>query len=193
MIRIAAEPDIPAILDIYSPYVLQTTHSFEYTVPTLEEFTQRFRHHTHNCPWLVWEENGRILGYAYGAPAFERAAYAWCAEVSVYLLPEAQSRGIGRGLYCLLEELLFGQGYRVLYAIITSENTGSIAFHRALGYRLTAELPGCGYKFGRKLGTVWMEKNANFVDIPTKPPAKWCDIVKNDGILQNILANLSLS
>ena len=193
MIRLATDADIPAILDIYAPYVLHTSHSFEYTVPSLAEFTQRFRHHTHYCPWLVWEEQGQIMGYAYGAPAFQRAAYAWCAEVSVYLSPEGQGRGMGRRLYEILEALLWRLGYRVLYAIITSENTGSLAFHRALGYRVTAELPGCGYKFGRRLGTVWMEKTANFVDIPTNFPALWEDIVKNDGILQNILANLSLS
>ena len=70
MIRFATKADIPAILDIYAPYVLETGYSFEYTVPTLEAFTQRFDHHTSYCPWLVWEENGVVLGYAYGAPAF---------------------------------------------------------------------------------------------------------------------------
>ena len=145
MIRLATEKDIPAILDIYAPYVLETAYSFEYTVPTAEEFTARFRHHTHYCPWLVWEEDGVVLGYAYGAPAFERAAYRWCGEVSIYLASSAQGRGIGKKMYAALEELMKRLGYRVLYAIVTSENAPSIAFHEALGYRQRALFPDCGY------------------------------------------------
>ena len=90
MIRIATEQDIPAILEIYGPYVQNTAISFEYTVPTLQEFTMRFRAITAQFPWLVWDENGKILGYAYGSAPFERVAYQWCAEDSLYLLPEAQ-------------------------------------------------------------------------------------------------------
>ena len=68
MIRIATEADIPAILEIYGPYILTSTASFEYTVPTEAEFLQRFRTITAQFPWLVWEEDAQILGYAYGSP-----------------------------------------------------------------------------------------------------------------------------
>ena len=85
MIRFAAESDVPAMLAIYAPYVRNTAYTFEYTVPTDAEFTARFLSYTRQCPWLVWEEDGAVLGYAYGSLPFERAAYAWCAEVSVYL------------------------------------------------------------------------------------------------------------
>lgn len=193
MIRLAKESDIPAILEIYGPYVLETAYSFEYSVPTREEFTARFRHHTHYCPWLVWEEDGKVLGYAYGAPAFERAAYRWCGEVSVYLAPQARGRGIGKGLYAALEKLMRHQGYRMLYAIVTSENTGSIAFHEALGYRVRAVFPDCGYKFGRWVGTVWLEKRLEFQEDPAEMPADWASLVENDRFTPNILANLSLS
>ena len=193
MIRLATEADIPAMLEIYGPYVLETTCSFEYAVPTAEEFTRRFRHHTEWCPWLVWEEGGRVLGYAYGAPAFERMAYSWCAEVSIYLAPAVQGAGVGRKLYTALEALLQHQGYRVLYAIVTSENLPSIAFHLALGYSRRAEFENCGYKFHRWIGTVWLEKRTEFVENPTKIPVKWQSIVENDRIICNILANLSLS
>lgn len=193
MIRLATTADIPAILEIYAPYVLNTGYSFEYTVPTREVFTERFLHHTAYCPWLVWEENGKVLGYAYAAPAFERAAYSWCAEVSIYLAPEIQGRGIGRKLYDLLEQIIFRQGYQVIYAIITTENEGSIAFHQALGFRKVAEMQNCGIKFGRRLGTVWLEKRMESVEIPTKMPDRWGDIVKHDGKVKNILDNLSLS
>ena len=110
MIRFARPSDIPAILDIYGPYVLNTAISFEYTVPGLEEFTQRFREITRQFPWLVWEEDGEILGYAYGSLPFGRAAYRWCAASSIYLAPNAQGRGIGRKLYTALETLLRKQG-----------------------------------------------------------------------------------
>ena len=94
MIRFATQADLPAILDIYGPYVLHTAVSFEYSVPTLEEFTDRFRSITAQFPWLVWEEDGKILGYAYGSLPFGRAAYRWCSASSIYLAPEAQGRGM---------------------------------------------------------------------------------------------------
>ena len=100
MIRIAEEQDVPEILSIYAPYVLETTHTFEYDVPTAEEFLARFRSITAAFPWLVWEEEGRVLGYAYAGAPWERAAYRWCAEISVYLHPDIHGRGIGRMCRC---------------------------------------------------------------------------------------------
>lgn len=131
MIRIAVEADVPEILDIYAPYVESTTVTFEYHVPSREAFLERFRRITSQFPWLVWEENGRILGYAYGSAPFERDAYRWCAEDSVYLRPEAQGRGIGTKLCTALEKVLFYQGYRRIYALITAENQKSVTFHKS--------------------------------------------------------------
>lgn len=193
MIRFATCDDVAAMLAIYTPYVENTTFSFEYTAPTYEAFQNRFTKYTQQLPWLVWEEDGKILGYAYGSLPFTRAAYAWCAEVSVYLTPQAHGRGIGRSLYAVLEHIMWQQGYRVIYALITSENTGSLAFHEKVGYRFSAAFPGCGFKFGRRLGVTWMEKQSNFVEIPSGFPVPWYAIVKNDEDLQNILAVLSLS
>ena len=158
MIRIATEADVPEILAIYAPYILTTTHTFEYEVPSEAEFLARFRAVTRRFPWLVWEEEGRILGYAYGSAPFERAAYRWMAEDSVYLRPEAAGRGIGTQLCNALERILRYQGYRRIYAIITSENSHSLDFHRKLGYKFLAKFPNCGFKFGRWLGVVWMMK-----------------------------------
>ena len=170
-IRRATVQDVPQILEIYGPYVKNTAISFEYTVPTLAEFTQRFLGITAQFPWLVWEENGKVLGYAYGSKPFERAAYQWCAEASIYLRPEARGKGIGKKLYAALEQLLQTQGYRKVYAIITTANEASVAFHRAAGYRHTATMPNCGYKFGTWYGTVWMEKDLNTWDTPPREPA----------------------
>ena len=193
MIRIATEADIPAILDIYAPYILHTTATFEYTVPSLAEFTVRFRRITAQFPWLVWEEQGKILGYAYGSAPYDRAAYQWSGELSIYLAPDAQRRGIGKKLYAAAEKILWLQGYRMIYAIITEENKGSLAFHQRLGYQTRAVFPGCGLKFDRWLGVVWMEKAADSVEIPSNSPLPWHCIVENDRKLCDILATLSLS
>lgn len=192
-IRMATEADIPEILDIYGPYVQETAISFEYTVPTLEEFTRRFLEITTRLPWLVWEENGQILGYAYGSLPFERAAYQWCAEASIYLRPQAQGKGIGRRLYFVLEQLLKLQGYRKVYAIITTANDRSVAFHEAMGYRHTATMPDCGYKFGCWYGTVWMEKPLDSAEKPERPPVSIRSVVDIDGKMEDILAKMSLS
>ena len=169
-IRLATVQDVPRILEIYGPYVENTAISFEYTVPTLEAFTQRFLAITAGFPWLVWEEAGEILGYAYGSAPFERAAFQWSAEASIYLRPDAKGRGIGRQLYAALEALLQKQGYRKVYAIITSANEASVAFHQAAGYRHTAAFPGCSFKFGAWYGTIWMEKELNFWEVPPHEP-----------------------
>ena len=193
MIRMARAEDIPAILDIYATYVLNTTFTFEYTVPSAEEFSARFQEITKQFPWLVWEENGKVLGYAYASAPFTRAAYQWCAEPSIYLAPEIQGKGIGRRLYCALEELLKRQGYRVLYAIITQENLASLAFHEKLGYTQIAQLSDCGWKFDRWLGVVWMEKRHVFVDSPSNFPVSIADIVDYSQKTEDIFAILSLS
>ena len=193
MIRIATEADVPAMLAIYAPYILTTTHTFEYEVPAETEFLQRFRSITAQFPWLVWEEDGKILGYAYGSAPFERAAYRWCAEDSLYLLPEAQGRGIGSRLLSALEKVLFYQGYRRIYALITAENTNSIDFHKKNGYIPRSELPDSGLKFGRWIGVVWMDKSADFVDIPSSFPKSWDSIMQDSQTISDILDILSLS
>ena len=192
MIRPALEADLPAILSIYGPYVLHSTATFEYEVPSLDAFTDRFRGITAQFPWLVWEEDGKVLGYAYASAPYTRPAYAWCAEPSVYLCPQARGRGIGAALYDTLEAILLQQGYQVLYALITQENTASLRFHEKEGYRQMVLFPDCGFKFGRWLGLIWMEKRLKAVEIPTFAPTPWPTIRKDAQIFANILDNLSL-
>ena len=179
-IRNAKPEDVAQMLAIYAPFVTDTTVSFETEVPTKAEFSARMAAYTLRCPWLVWEEDGRVLGYAYGHPAFERAAYDWCAEVSIYLAPEARGRGVGRALYTRLEALLQRQGYLVLYAVITGENGGSVAFHQQLGYNITAFFPKTGYKMGRWIDTVWMEKRLPGPEHPQQPPIDWPALPHNE-------------
>ena len=155
-IRPAQERDVPRMGQIYAPYVEQTTYSFEEIPPDHEIFLRRFREHTDQFPWLVWEEDGVVR-----------------AEISVYLEPDAHGRGIGRALYQRLEELLKRQGYRVVYALVTTENHGSAAFHEAMGYTKRTTFENCGYKFGRWLGVIWYEKWLNPLTPPLSPPTPW--------------------
>ena len=193
MLRISTEADVPEILSIYGPYILNTTASFEYTVPTEEEFLERFRSITAQFPWLVWEEDGQILGYAYASPPYTRAAYSWCAEPSVYLRPEARGRGIAARLYEALEQILRLQGYHVLYALVTSENTPSLRFHEKCGYKIRAEFPEIGNKFGRWLGLFWLEKRLKSVEIPSEMPTPWPALGQDAQKFSDILDTLSLS
>ena len=97
---------VPAMLEIYAYFVRETAVSFEYEVPTQEEFARRLAEHTEQFPRLEWEENGEVLGYAYAGRPYERAAYHWCAEISCYLAAQVRGRGIGRKRYARIEELL---------------------------------------------------------------------------------------
>ncbi len=193
MIRAAEKADVPAMLAIYAPYVLETTVTFEYAVPALSEFEDRFSAVTEKLPWLVWEEKGAVLGYAYASLPFTRAAYAWCAEPSIYLRSDARGRGIGKRLYAALEAILLELGYVVSYAIITGENAPSLAFHYALGYRKCGELVNSGQKFGRWLDVYWLEKRLNSVETPRNSPIPWKEFSKNIQKFSDILGKMSLS
>lgn len=156
-IRAAMASDIPAMLEIYRPFVEKTAVSFEYTLPTCAQFARRMEEHG-DFPWLVWEENNTVFGYAYAGRAFERAAYSWCAEISCYLDASARGRGIGRALYEVIEARLREQGYWKVFAVVTSANAASVAFHEALGYRKTAVFPAVGFKLGQWYDVIWLEK-----------------------------------
>ena len=192
MIRIAEERDAAPMLDIYAPYVRETTITFEYEVPTPEAFLARFEGITRDFPWLVWEEDGVILGYAYASAPFTRAAYGWCAEPTVYLRPEARGRNIAARLYAVLEEILWRQGYQVLYALVCGENTQSRRFHEKHGYRVCAEFPDIGYKMGRWLSLIWYEKRQKVANFPSIPPRPWSEVVQNAESFHDILGKLSI-
>ena len=164
-IRPAEEKDLSAMLEIYRPYVEETTVSFEYKAPSMESFRRRFLDHTAQFPWLVWEEQGKILGYAYAGAFHPRPAYGWNAESTVYIREDRRRSGLGRRLYGALEALCAEQHILTIDACIALPRgddpwlTGdSAAFHARMGYRRVGEFPCCGYKFGRWYDMVWMEK-----------------------------------
>lgn len=165
-VRLARPEDAPALLKIYAPYVTETVVSFEYQVPTVEEFSSRVKNTLAWHPYLVWEEGKRVLGYAYAHPYAARPAYQWGAELTVYLHPEACRRGIGRKLYGALFDLLRLQGVRTVYGCITAENEASVAMHTALGFREAGRFHNAGYKQGRWLDVLWLEKEIAPYDEP---------------------------
>ena len=172
MIRSAVRADVPRLLAIYAPYIQKTCITFEYEVPSLKEFTARFDRITAKYPWIVWEEDGKILGYAYADTAFSRAAYAWDADLSIYLDESARGLGIGGKLYDALESTLARLGYHTLYAIITGENSASVHFHKKRGYQLEGTLCQTGWKFGAWHDVYWYAKRVRPAVDPGCAPKK---------------------
>ncbi|WP_125588088.1 GNAT family N-acetyltransferase [Companilactobacillus jidongensis] len=160
-IRSAMESDVQALLDIYKPYVLKTDITFEYDVPSIEEFTKRIRSISQVYPYLIAEEDGQILGYAYASKYNDRAAYDWTAETSIYLDSESKGKGIGGMLYQSLEADLTKQGIVNLFACITGNNQGSVNFHKKMGYSDMGRFEKAGFKFGNWLDIIWMQKTLN--------------------------------
>lgn len=164
-VRAASPEDGAALLDIYAPYVRETAITFEYDVPSLEEFRGRIRRTLERYPYLVAEAAGEAVGYAYAGPFKERAAYDWAVETSVYLRRDRRRRGAGRRLYEALEAVLREQNVRNLYACVACPETedayltwNSVNFHAHMGFRLVGEFYKCGYKFGNWYNMAWMEK-----------------------------------
>ena len=107
--------DAEQLLRIYAPYIENTPYTFEYEVPSVSEFRSRIEEIGKKYPWLVYEENGAILGYAYGGPLFSRAAYQWTVEDSIYIRADAKGRGIGFALLNRLLSILKKQGFCICY------------------------------------------------------------------------------
>ena len=162
-VRLATAEDAEQLLEIYTPFVISedsslSNVSFELEAPDVEEFRQRIHDISAQFPYLVGEVQGQILGYVYCHPYRERLAYQWAVEVTIYLAPAGQGKGLGRLLYETMEKLLCLQGVTMAYSCITVGNDHSIKMHEALGYRLIGTFTNSGYKNGQWLDTVWLEK-----------------------------------
>ena len=158
-IRFATPSDAATLLAIYAPYVENTAITFEYEVPTIEDFANRIEKTLEKYPYLVAEEDGLILGYAYASTYYARAAYDWAVELSVYVSQDARGKGVGSKLYDALEEMLEQMGYIHFLACISLPNEDSIAFHTKRGYKQVAHFPKIGYKFERWHDIVWLQKS----------------------------------
>ena len=169
-IRFAAAADAAALLGIYGQYI-DTPITFECARPSEEAFRRRVAEYGAACPYLVWEEDGRILGYAYAHRLGERAAYQWSAELSIYLGRDSTGRGLGRRLYGALMELLRLQGVRTAYGCVTLPNAGSEGLHAAMGFRLTGTWHRAGFKCGAWRDVGWFEKTIAPYD-PSPAPVR---------------------
>lgn len=160
LIRPSAESDLPAITRIYGHHVLHGTGTFETSPPSLEDMTARRADVlAKGLPWLVVEEAGEVLGYAYGTWFKPRPAYRFSVEDSIYLAPEAAGQGLGRALLAELLVTLERAGCRRVMAVIgDSSNAGSIGVHKALGFDEVGVVRSCGWKFGRWLDIVIMQR-----------------------------------
>lgn len=149
-VRVATVADADAIAAIYEPAVLGSVISFEETAPDAAEMARRMAAGTAFCPWLVYEEQGIVLGYAYAGPHRKRAAYRYSCEVSVYVHPAAHRRGIGIALYEALFSRLRAMGMVNVYAGISNpaDNPGSVRLHERFGFELVGVFRGIGFKNG---------------------------------------------
>jgi L-amino acid N-acyltransferase YncA len=145
--RLATPDDAEVLQAIYAPYV-ETTVTFEYVAPTVEEFRQRIIDRVSVYPYIVCEEDGVPVGYAYASRLYERAAYAWAVELSVYFAPNHRGRGMGRKIYDKMLSLLKLQGVRTVHGKVTFPNPASDKLHNAMGFKLMATLENVGFKNG---------------------------------------------
>jgi L-amino acid N-acyltransferase YncA len=160
-IRLANEKDAEGILAIYAPYIENTSYTFETEVPSMESFAQRIDTYLVNWPWLVYEINGVIAGYAYATRYRERVAYQWCTESSVYVHNEYYRTGIARTLYTALFEILKKQGFRNVYAVINLPNDKSVKFHESCGFQYFATYEKVGYKLSKWKDVGWWKLSIN--------------------------------
>ena len=147
-IRIARTSDGPALAAIYAPSVEGSAISFEMTPPDGNEMSQRIERLLATHPWLVWDEEGEAIAYAYASPHRSRRAYCWACEVSVYVGPQARRRGIARQLYHALFDILRQQGMMNAYSGITLPNPASVGLHESLGFKLVGIYRDIGFKAG---------------------------------------------
>lgn len=157
IIRIAERRDVSGILEIYSPFILDTAITFEEIVPDEDSFWQRIQDILKELPFLVCEIDGRIAGYAYASGYRSRASYRWSKEVSVYIHRDFHRRKVAHALYTSLNEMVRHQGIANLLAIITMPNEPSVAFHEQFGYRKCAEFSKVGYKLNQWQNVGWFE------------------------------------
>jgi len=156
-VRDASAPDGTGCAAVYAPYVTGTAVTFELEPPSALEMARRIEVAQERHAWLVLEEEGRVVGYAYGGPFAVRAAYRWACEVSVYLEQGRRRTGGGRALYEALLARLARRGYRTALAGMTLPNEASVGMHRAMGFQPAATFRKVGYKLGAWHDVAWVQ------------------------------------
>ncbi len=173
LIRPIGPADVEACRMIYAHSVLNESSSFETDAPTPEDFSARVEKITATYPWLVYEEGGQVLGYAYIDRFNPRAAYLWSVLCSVYIAPNAQGRGIGQKLYERLFPVAENLGYRSIFAGITLPNERSLKLHERFGFKRAALYEKVGFKQGLWRDVGWWQLNLGEKTTPPPPVRKW--------------------
>lgn len=173
VIRLATERDAPAIADLYRPYVGESRVSFEESAPDAAEMARRVCGNFPGMhPWLVAEEDSRLLGFANSSPFRARKAYRWSVETGIYLAEDACGRGLGRSLLETLLSLLTRQGYVAAIGAVSLPNEPSIRLHQALGFRHAGTYRGAGFKLGDWIDVdLWQKDLAPRSTAPAEPLA----------------------
>lgn len=183
--RPAISSDSEKILAIYQPFVEETTVSFEYECPSVTEMANRIDAVTHWLPWIVCEQAGEVMGYAYATPHRARKAYQWAVETSVYLSKAAWGKNIGRELYLTLFDFLKAQGYRQALAGISLPNPQSVGFHEKMGFVKVSHYPEVGYKNGSWIDVGWWRLQLSHSSAIPSDPIPWKSLAGCAEILQN--------
>ena len=167
-IRLATENDNIDLLKIYEQYI-ETPITFEYKLPTEEEFKARIKNITKEYPYIVCEEDNKIVGDAYANKFKDREAYSWDAELSIYIDKYYTSKGIGKKFYKILIEILKLQGIKNIYGCVTIPNEKSEKLHKSLGFKMSGVFANTGYKCGNWQDVAYFEKIVGEHDInPTQ-------------------------
>jgi phosphinothricin acetyltransferase len=170
IIRLATPDDADPIQAIYAPIVRDTVISFEVEPPSVGQMRQRVVETLAHYPWLVCDDRGQVLGYAYGSKHRERAAYQWSADVSVYVHAAARRRGVGRALYTSLFQILALQGFYNAYAGVTLPNPASVGLHEAVGFTPVGVYRTVGFKLGGWHDVGWWQRPLREPAANPEPP-----------------------
>ena len=169
-IRRVEPADAAAVQAIYAPFVSDSATSFETVVPEVAEIRRRIDAQGDALPWLVCQADSRVVGYAYASSHRSRPAYRWSVDVSVYVAPGLQRRGVGRALYTGLLDLLRRQGYVNAYAGIALPNASSVGLHEALGFQRIGTYRGVGFKLDRWHDVLWLHLRLRDDGTPPREP-----------------------
>ena len=170
IVRDASERDAAACAAIYAPYVIGTAITFESEPPSPADMAVRIGTALRSHAWVVLEDEGRVVGYAYGGRFQSRAAYRWACEVSVYVEPGRRRTGSGRHLYEALFRRLAGRGFRVAVAGMTLPNDASVGLHRALGFEPVGTYRRIGFKHGSWHDVAWTQRSLGDGQEPPPEP-----------------------
>ena len=156
-IRLAEAEDARGILEIYAPYVSNTSVTLTSKVPTIEQVVQTMLDVKKNYPYLVCTRQGKVVGFAYAYRLRPHEAYRWNADLAIYIDPEFQGKGVATALYTALFQILKIQGFCNLYAVITVPNDASVALHKHFGFKELAIMKKSGFKLGNWHDDLYME------------------------------------